>query len=112
MRNISSQSALATGRAGVWSSHTQLSALSTQRTGTRHATLSSVPIFSEDWLTRAQTRVNADPELNLIGGWFTVAFSLTSAERRAILRFERGRLVEAIATPRIDTRCAFGFRAS
>jgi pimeloyl-ACP methyl ester carboxylesterase len=71
-----------------------------------------VPIFSEDWLTRAQTRVNADPELNLIGGWFTVAFSLTSAERRAILRFERGRLVEAIATPRIDTRCAFGFRAS
>jgi len=69
-------------------------------------------IFSDGWLSGAQARVNADPEMHVIGGWFTVAFSLTSGERRVILRFERGRLVETVPAPRLDVRCAFGFRAS
>ena len=68
-------------------------------------------MFSDDWLIRAQTAVNADAELALIGGWFTTAFSLTAGDRRAILRFERGRLVELQPAPRLDVRCAFGFRA-
>ena len=68
--------------------------------------------FTPDWLTRAQARVNADPELQLVGRWFTVAFSLTSGDCRAILRFERGRLVEVLPSPRLDVRCAFGFRAA
>ena len=68
-------------------------------------------LFSDDWLARAQARVNADPELRLIGGWFTTAFSLTCGDRRGILRFERGRLVESVRRPRLDVRCAFGFRA-
>lgn len=72
---------------------------------------SDVPLFSDEWLARAQARVNADPELQTIGRWFTVAFSLTSGDRRVVLRFERGRLVEVIARPRLDVRCAFGFRA-
>jgi len=69
-------------------------------------------MFSDDWLSRAQSRVNADPEMQVIGDWFTVAFSLVCGDRRAILRFERGRLVETVAAPRLDVRCAFGFRAS
>lgn len=69
-------------------------------------------MFSDDWLARAQVRVNADPELQLIGGWFTTAFSLTCGDRRCILRFDRGRLVDAKPSPRLDVRCAFGFRAS
>ena len=74
------------------------------------------PIFSDDWLVRAQAQVNTDAELQLIGTWFTTAFSLTCtdrrAERRAIVRFERGRLVDILPSPRLDVRCAFGFRAS
>jgi len=69
-------------------------------------------MFSDDWLTRAQARVNADPEMQVIGGWFTTAFSLTCGDRRAILRFDRGRLVDILPSPRLDVRCAFGFRAS
>jgi hypothetical protein len=69
-------------------------------------------IFSDDWLARAQADVNADPEMQIIGNWFTTAFSLTCADRRAIVRFERGRLVEILPSPRLDVRCAFGFRAS
>ena len=69
-------------------------------------------MFSDEWLKDAQARVNADRELQLIGGWFTTAFSLTSGDRRCIVRFERGTLVDAIPSPRLDVRCAFGFRAS
>ena len=69
-------------------------------------------LFSDDWLTRAQARINADPEMQVIGGWFTTAFSLTCGERRAILRFDGGRLADVLPSPRLDVRCAFGFRAS
>ena len=68
--------------------------------------------FSESWLTRFRDRVNADPEMAVVGDWFTTAFSLTSGDRRCIVRFERGKLVEVLSSPRIDVRCAFGFRAS
>ena len=68
--------------------------------------------FSAPWLKRFQERVNADPEMQAIGDWFTTAYSLTCGDRRCVLRFERGRLVEIADSPRIDVRCAFGFRAS
>ncbi len=68
--------------------------------------------FTEDWLARFRDRVNADPEMAAIGDWFTTAFSLSCGDRRCVVRFEKGQLVEAVAAPRIDTRCAFGFRAS
>ena len=68
--------------------------------------------FSDSWLTRFQERVNADPEMLVIGSWLTTALSLTCGDRRCIVRFERGKLVEVDASPRIDVRCAFGFRAS
>jgi hypothetical protein len=59
-----------------------------------------------------QQRINADPEMEAIGDWFTTAFSLTCGEGRYILRFERGKLVEITESPRLDVRCTFGFRAS
>jgi pimeloyl-ACP methyl ester carboxylesterase len=68
--------------------------------------------FSDEWFARYQERLNADAEMRAIGGWFTQALSLACGDHRWILRFERGRLVEVIASPRIDVRCAFGFRAS
>ena len=68
--------------------------------------------FTESWLTQFRDRVNADLEMSVIGDWFTTAFSLTCGDRRCIVRFDKGRLVETIVSPRIDVRCAFGFRAS
>ena len=69
-------------------------------------------VFSDEWLARFQQRVNADPEMRVIGGWLTTALSLTCGDRRCILRFEKGAIVEIIPSPRIDVRCAFGFRAA
>jgi hypothetical protein len=68
--------------------------------------------FSAEWLARFKDRVNADPEMAVVGDWFTTAFSLASGDRRCIVRFEKGKIVETTVSPRVDVRCAFGFRAS
>ncbi|MGH8702213.1 MAG: hypothetical protein ACREVR_13730 [Burkholderiales bacterium] len=64
-----------------------------------------------EWMERYRDRVNADPELEVIGGWFTTSLSFTFGERRYIIRVERGRIVDINAAPRIDSRSGFGFRA-
>jgi hypothetical protein len=68
--------------------------------------------FSDGWLATNQALVNDDPEMHVIGDWFTVTFSLTSGDARAIVHFERGRLASYVVSPRFDVGCAFGFRAS
>jgi hypothetical protein len=74
--------------------------------------MTTLTAFTDAWLARFRERVNADPEMAVIGDWFTTAFSLTCGDRRCIVRFDKGRLVETIVSPRIDKACAFGFRAS
>ena len=63
------------------------------------------------WLTRYKTRVNADPELGVIGQWFTTVLTLTFGEARYALKLEQGRIVDIIASPKLDVRALFGFRA-
>jgi hypothetical protein len=69
-------------------------------------------MFTEAWLARFQQFLNADPEMAVIGDWFTLSMSLSCDEERRVLRFERGRLVQTILTPKLDAPCAFGFRAN
>ncbi len=69
-------------------------------------------LFPTAWLAGYQQRVNSDAEMAIVGRWFTVAFSLASDDRRVILQFERGRIVNVVESPRLDVRAAFGFRAS
>jgi hypothetical protein len=68
--------------------------------------------FSDSWLKDFQERVNADAEMAVVGDWFTTALSITCGDRRCIVRFERGKIVDVVPSPRIDVRCAFGFRAA
>ncbi len=63
------------------------------------------------WMERYRTRVNADPEMAAIGGWFSTSFSLGFGERRYVVRMERGRMTDINLAPRLDSRAAFGFRA-
>ena len=69
-------------------------------------------MFTDVWLSQFQERVNADPEMQVIGEWFTTSLSLSNESARCIVRFERGKIVEVCRSPRLDVRCAFGFRAS
>jgi hypothetical protein len=64
-----------------------------------------------EWMERYRERVNADAEMEVIGGWFTTSLSLTFGERRHVVRIERGRIADINAAPRIDARSSFGFRA-
>ena len=63
------------------------------------------------WMEKYRERVNADREMDVIGGWFSASLSLTFGERRYIVRMERGKMTDIIAAPRFDARSAFGFRA-
>jgi hypothetical protein len=66
---------------------------------------------SSAWLEKFKDRVNADPEMKVIGGWFTTAVSLGFGESRCIVRLEKGKITRIVTTSRIDEPCAFGFRA-
>jgi hypothetical protein len=68
--------------------------------------------FSEVWLRAYQGRVNVDREMQVIGDWFSVAMSLACDDRRAIVRFEGGRVSDFACSPRLDVPCAFGFRGA
>ena len=71
-----------------------------------------MPNFPEmAWLEGYRDRVNADPEMAVIGDWFSTSLSFTFGERRYVVRVERGRIADINAAPRIDARSAFGFRA-
>ena len=63
------------------------------------------------WLEAYRERVNVDPEMEVIGSWFTTSLSLAFGEQRYVVGVERGRIVDINAAPRIDSRAAFGFRA-
>ena len=63
------------------------------------------------WLTRYRERVNADREMSVIGGWFTICMGLTFGERRFALVIEKGRIADIVAAPRLDVRMPFGVRA-
>lgn len=72
----------------------------------------SMPSFPEmAWMEGYRDRVNADPEMQVIGGWFTTALSFTFGDRRYVVRVERGKIADINAAPRVDARAAFGFRA-
>jgi len=43
------------------------------------------------WLARYRERVNADPELKVIGSWFTTTFVLAFGDSRYALKLEKGR---------------------
>jgi hypothetical protein len=63
------------------------------------------------WLQQYRDRVNADPELTVIGDWFTTTFTLTFGDSRYALEVDKGKIAGIVASPRFDLRIFFGFRA-
>jgi len=63
------------------------------------------------WLARFRERVNADPELAVVGDWFTTTFTLTFGTERYALIVQKGRIDDIVASPRLDVRAPFGFSA-
>ena len=64
-----------------------------------------------EWMAAFQQRVNTDPEMAIIGDWFTVPISITFEHIRYILHIQHGRILDIIPSPGLDVRCAFGLQA-
>ena len=63
------------------------------------------------WLGRYRERVNADPELNVIGEWFNTTLTLSFGDSRYALKIDKGKITDIVTSPRLDVRAAFGFAA-
>ena len=46
----------------------------------------------------------ADPELKVIGDWFTTTFSLAFGDTRYALKIEKARIADIVAAPKFDIR--------
>ena len=66
---------------------------------------------SLQWMERYRERVNADPEMSVIGDWFTVDFKLAFGEEDYLLRVREGRIEEVALNPRFDRPSRFTIRA-
>lgn len=63
------------------------------------------------WLEAVRSAVDADVEMNVIGGHFTAVISFTFDDKRYDLDIRAGKIVDIVDNPRIDKRADFGFRA-
>jgi hypothetical protein len=81
----------------------------------KRAPFSELSVMSDypgaSWFERYRSRVNADPEMNVIGDWFSTTFTLAFGENRHALKIDKGKITDVIASPRLDVRAAFGFAA-
>ena len=63
------------------------------------------------WMERYRDAVNADPEMAVIGEWFSVDFKLSFGGADFLLSVRAGRIVEIAPDPRFDRPAAFTLRA-
>ncbi len=64
-----------------------------------------------DWIERYRARVNADPEMQVVGRWLTTTFAVTFGDSRYALSLDRGRITDVMPGKRLDVRTQFGLRA-
>jgi len=66
---------------------------------------------ASDWMARYATVVNEDPELRLVGRFFTCDLLLDFEGARYLLRVDGGRVQEVLENPGYDRPWAFALRA-
>ena len=69
------------------------------------------PRYSLGWLESFAQRVNADPEMAVVGDWLSTSFALVFGDKKYVVHTDKGKVVNVVANPRIDERSMFGFRA-
>ncbi len=68
-------------------------------------------IPSAAWMEKYRDRVNADPEMSVIGDWFTVDFKISFEGNDFRVSVREGRIAEIEHNPRFDRPVAFTLRA-
>ena len=66
---------------------------------------------SLEWMEKYRDAVNADPEMTVVGDWFTVDFKISFGGSDFLLSVRSGRIVDIVPKPRFDRPAAFTMRA-
>ena len=66
---------------------------------------------SSTWMERYRDTVNADPEMAVIGDWFTVDFKISFEGTEFRISVREGKIAEIEHSPRFDRPVAFTLRA-
>ena len=64
-----------------------------------------------NWMDRYKEVVNADPELDVIGEWFSSDFKLSFEGNDYLLKVRAGKIEEVVHDPRFDVPVEFSLRA-
>lgn len=63
------------------------------------------------WMEKYRDAVNADPEMSVIGDWFTENFKISFEGTDFLISVREGKIVEIEENPRFDRPAAFSLRA-
>jgi hypothetical protein len=66
---------------------------------------------SSAWMEKYRETVNADPEMAVIGDWFTVDFKISFEGTEFRISVREGKIAEIEHSPRFDRPVAFTLRA-
>ncbi len=64
-----------------------------------------------EWMERYRERVNADPEMQVIGDWFSLDFKLSFEGDNWLIPVRQGRTAEIVHRPRFDRPARFTISA-
>ena len=64
-----------------------------------------------DWMERYRERVNGDPEMAVIGDWFSLDFKLSFEGDAWLLSVREGRIEDIVHRPRFDRPARFTISA-
>ena len=68
-------------------------------------------IPTPDWMERYRERVNEDPEMAVIGDWFSLDFKLSFEGSAWLLSVREGRIEDIVHRPRFDRPARFTISA-
>ena len=66
---------------------------------------------SLSWMNIYREAVNTDPEMDVVGGWFTADFKISFEGTDFLISVRNGQIVEVAENPRFDRPVAFTLRA-
>lgn len=66
---------------------------------------------SPAWMEKYRETVNADPEMSVIGDWFTTDFKISFEGNDFLISVREGKIADIVHNPRFDRPVAFTLRA-
>ena len=63
------------------------------------------------WMEKYRDTVNADPEMSVIGDWFTADFKISFEGAEFLISVREGKIADIEENPRFDRPAAFSLRA-